>query len=361
MVALEPGSARVDLLGTVAVHGPGGMVTGLALGGRRVRVALAALALADGPIAAERLAEIVWAGDPPPSWPAALRGVIRALRTAATPAGLGDQRLVATVPTGYVLAPGVTTDVAAAREAVREATRLLGEGRWRAAADAAASAGTLDGSALLVGEDLDWLAPHREAATRTRMRALDVRSTAAASLGEHAVAVEHARTAVRLRPLDEPAHRGLIRALDQAGDRAGVVRAYEQCRALLAEELGVDPSRETVEVYLLALHGPAGAPSTRIPVRDSSFRGRDAESATLAGLLATPGLVCLAGRGGVGKSRLAAQVGAGFAGTRMWVSLATVTDDELVASTVAVAVGAQVGSGDQAAAVRDHQIGRAHV
>ncbi len=86
-------------------------VSGAALGGRRARVALVALALAEHPIPAERLADIVWANHPPPTWQPALRGVVRALRTALLPIGLGEQHLITTEPAGYALATGTQTDI----------------------------------------------------------------------------------------------------------------------------------------------------------------------------------------------------------------------------------------------------------
>ena len=343
---------RVDVVGPVAVHGPSGTIAGSALGGRRVRVAIVALALAEGPISAERLATMIWAGNPPPSWGAALRGVIRALRTAVAPIGIGPQQLVATVPAGYVLADGVTTDVGAAREAVAEANRLIADGRHRAAADVVAPASRLDGTALLGDEDLEWLDPHRAGVTQTRMRALAALSEALAGVGDHAAAIEHAQAAVALSPLDEPAHRGLIQALDRAGDRAGVVLAYERCRALLAEELGVDPSRETVDAYLTAMYDRAAGTHGVIPVKATTFLGRDAEAGELARAIDAPGLVCVTGRGGVGKSRLAAEASTGFAGTRYWVPLASVSDEALVASTVAIEIGAQVGTSNPTSAIQ---------
>ncbi len=53
-----------------------------------------------------RLAELVWDGGPPATWPVALRGVIGGLRSVLRTVGLDDQAVVATVPGGYRLAPG---------------------------------------------------------------------------------------------------------------------------------------------------------------------------------------------------------------------------------------------------------------
>ncbi len=349
--------AQVDVIGTVSASGDLGRVSGIALGGRRVRVALVALALAQQPIAADRLASILWSDDPPPTWQAALRGVIRALRGSVAPIGLGGQRLVVTVPSGYGLAADVKVDIWLARDAVRGAAALLAEGRFEAAIAAAEAASMLDSSALLPGEDLPWLGPHRLAVDQARVRALGIIAEAAGALGGHDRAVDAARDAVAAAPLDEAAHRGLIRALERAGNQAGVVRAYEQCRSLLADQLGVDPSTQTVQAYLVALHSQAAGAAARLPAAPSSFVGRQAEAAWLGGPLGAPGLVTITGRGGVGKSRLALQVASSmprFEGGRLWVPMAAVADDALAASSVAIEIGAKVGLLEPADAITAH-------
>ena len=73
---------RVDVIGAGAVRRGDAAVTGLDLGGRRARVALGALALAGGPVPADRLAALIWSNAPPATWPVALRGVISSLRAA---------------------------------------------------------------------------------------------------------------------------------------------------------------------------------------------------------------------------------------------------------------------------------------
>ena len=158
-------------------------------------------------------------------------------------------------------------------------------------------------------------------------------------------------------PLDESTHRSLIAALDRSGDRAGAVQAYEQCRSVLGEHLGIDPSAETVQVYLEALRDQPGGAPARVPAETSSFIGREADLAALAGAVSGPGLVTVTGKGGVGKSRLAVRVASrrgGFDGGRLWVPLAAVAEDALVASSVALEIGVQLGIEDAALAVADH-------
>jgi predicted ATPase len=345
----------VEALGAVSVRSAEGEVSGNALGGRRARIALVALALAEQPVPADRLAAMIWSDSPPTTWQVALRGIVSGLRTAAAAAGLGEQRLIVTTPSGYALAGNVSVDVRALSKRLREAERLLEHERFAAALVEIELATRAEGAALLPGEDLDWLAPHRQAIDDCRLRALQIEVDAAGRLGDHHRAVSAARRAVEATVLDERAHRALIRALERAGDRAGAVNAYERCRSVLADQLGIDPSRETVDVYLAALsdQAAAGAPG-RLPAEHSSFVGRETESSQLVTALHGPGLVTVTGRGGVGKSRLAQHVArrsTGFEGGRYWVSVASVADDELVASSVAIGLGARIGADDPVNAV----------
>ncbi len=180
---------------------------------------------------------------------------------------------------------------------------------------------------------------------------------AAGALGDHDTAISAARRAVTADLLDERAHRALIGALDRVGDRAGAVQAFEQCRNLLADQLGIDPSAETVEVYLAALRGQPVGGGARLPSITSTFLGRTEEIALLDDALVQPGLVTVHGYGGVGKSRLAVQVAAArrdFTGGRLWVSLASVAQDVLVAATVALELGVAIGADDSTTALTQH-------
>lgn len=301
---------HISVLGPVTVSGRDVVVAGQALGGRRARVALVALALSGGPVPAERLATLIWAGEAPPTWPAALRGVIRGLRAALDGIAAAGQQIITTAPAGYGLAAGVTVDVRDLPRALRAAEGLAGQGRHQAVLDAVAPLAAMAGEQLLPGEDEAWLEPRRREIDEAALRATELIVAAAGALGDHHGATGAARRSVAAHPLDERAHRGLIQALHRAGDRAGVVLAFEQCRSLLADQLGVDPDPETVQAYLAAIGEQESAGAARLPALRSAFFGREAESAQLAGAIAAPGLVTVAGRGGVGKSRLVLQVAA---------------------------------------------------
>ena len=385
--AAEPGQAvdalgvRVEVIGAGAVRRGGAAVTGLELGGRRARVALAVLALTDGPVPAERLAELIWSGAPPRTWPAALRGVIRSLRTALAAIQADGQRLITTTPSGYRLAPGARVDLDLAESALAEAAMLAGQGRQEAAIAAAEPVMGLSGDQLLPEEDGSWLTPHRARIDELALRALELVAGSAGALGDHHRAVAAGHRAVTAIPLNERSHRVLLRALSGAGDRAGVVAAYEACREILAEQLGVDPALETIDAYLTAIgSAPAGGSATgtppgrtvagqaaRVPQPSSAFFGREAEFAAIERAVREPGLVTIAGLGGVGKTRLLTQVArsaattAALSGGRLWVSLAAVEVDELVAAEAAMVLGLPVGSEDAAALIAGHlaPLGRA--
>ncbi len=352
---------RVSVFGAVTVSCDDREVSGRALGGRRARLALVALAVAEGPLSADRLAAIIWADQQPPTWQAALRGVIRSLRSALAAAG-ADGAIV-TAPSGYALAPEVEVDLIQAAAALRAASSLAEQGRHEAAVQAAEPVAQLSGDQLLPGEDASWLESHRTQADAVAVEALDLVARSAGAVGDHHRAVEAGRRALAASPLDERAHRILIRALHRAGDRAGVVLAFEACRATLADQLGVDPAPETVDAYLAAIGAVATSGTARLPQQELRFFGRETEVAELTAAIAEPGLVTVAGPGGVGKSRLALQVAtpAAFAGGKSWVSLASVSQDELVASTVAMALGLPVGSEDPASLLAGHfaPLGRA--
>src|SRR5215813_5655849 len=82
-----------------------------------------------------------------------------------------------------------------------------------------------------------------------------------------------------------------------------------------------------------------------LPAQVSSFIGRDAELAAVCAMVVGSRLVTLTGAGGAGKTRLALQVAAGLAdGARdgaWFADLAPLSDPDLVAVTVAAALGIQ--------------------
>ena len=322
---------------------------------QRARLAIARLALDGGPVTSEQLAHAVWGDRLPRTWRAALRGLVLALRAAldSHPTRPGGSA-IKTTATGYQLDPAVTVD----------ARQVLDHARGAAAAWArgdTAEALRFGGAApdrppdLLPDEDAMWLAPHRSAQHQAYVELLLVLSSAAATTGDPNRAIVSARDAVAADPVNERAHRALVRALAAGGDRAGSVTAFERCRATLATRLGVDPSQETVDAYLAALGAQPPSDLARVPRWGTSFVGRTDELNRLQELLTRPGLVTIVGTGGVGKTRLAAEAARtkarGGHHTYRWILLGGLAEDELVAAVVASALGVPTDTADPTDAV----------
>ncbi|MER5932575.1 BTAD domain-containing putative transcriptional regulator [Streptomyces sp. NPDC002054] len=88
----------------------------------------------------------------------------------------------------------------------------------------------------------DWMLIEQEQYHQLRLYALEAmteRLTLARRYGE---AVAAGLAAVRTEPLRESAHRVLVKAHLAAGNRAAALCQYEQCRRILREELGLEPS-----------------------------------------------------------------------------------------------------------------------
>lgn len=64
-----------------------------------------------------------------------------------------------------------------------------------------------------------------------------------------ALAVNYTTRLLALEPWREEAHRQLILLLALAGQRSAALAQYETCRQLLADELGVEPDKETKALY----------------------------------------------------------------------------------------------------------------
>ena len=141
---------------------------------------------------------------------------------------------------------------------------------------------------------------------------------------EFGSAISFARRWLELDPLQESVHRELMSLYAWDGQRPAALRQYDECGALLKEELGVAPDAETTRLYQAiranrlppfpADVAPAPPGSTRepkhnLPPQPTPFVGRQAELGEIAGLLSDPAcrLLTLVGLGGAGKTRLAIQ------------------------------------------------------
>lgn len=126
--------------------------------------------------------------------------------------------------------------------AMRTARKLLG---GSSACDAAKVAVTMSANLradLLPGWPESWLVAERESFHQLRLHALEVLCARLTSCGWHGAAVDSGLAAVCGDPLRESARCALIDAYLAEGNAREAVRQFEEFRALLQVELGLQPS-----------------------------------------------------------------------------------------------------------------------
>lgn len=184
---------------------------------------------------------------------------------------------------------GPTEARARLRRALHELHGDLGEGALRAEGDQvellldsdlrefratgpAREAAALYGDDFLQGFSLpdaeefeEWAARERET---LRREFASVLARLADETGDPDEALRAAHRAIALDPLDEAAHRRVMRLHARAGQRGAAQAQFEALRRRLAEELGAEPEAETVELARsLRTETPPSAGPERTPVR----------------------------------------------------------------------------------------------
>ena len=194
----------------------------------------------------------------------------------------------------------------------------------------------------------EWALLEREWLRRQAVRVLSHLADYYERRGDYERGRYYAWRQVELEPWREEAHRQLMRLLALDGQRSAALAQYEACRRALAEELGIEPTAETVALYE-RISESAGrqvgeSAIANLPLSPTSFVGRQEELAELAELLANPDcrLLTLVGPGGIGKTRLALQAAAAhigaFAHGVYFVPLTSVSSPELIVPTIAEAI-----------------------
>jgi DNA-binding SARP family transcriptional activator len=242
---------RVYLAGTIMLERDDVLITEDRLPGRQGRVAFAMLAAEHAPISKDVIADELWAGEPPPSWEVALRAVMSKVRAAVGEVGLDGDALTHAFGCYHLRLPAdAWIDLEAAADAVHRGETALakddleGAMGWSLAANAIARRG------FLPTEEGRWVAQRRAELQDIHLRALECRARVQLARRQYGAASRDAERVIGFEPFRESAHRLLMSAHAGAGNRAQALRAYERCRATLADELGTGPSAETESLYL---------------------------------------------------------------------------------------------------------------
>src|SRR5438552_5548183 len=95
----------------------------------------------------------------------------------------------------------------------------------------------------------EWLVLKREGLRRQAVEVFSRLATYYETRGEYAPALQHSYRLLELEPWREEAHRQTMRLLALTGQRNSALAQYEACKRALLEELGIEPERETTELY----------------------------------------------------------------------------------------------------------------
>jgi predicted ATPase len=204
------------------------------------------------------------------------------------------------------------------------------------------------------------------------------------SLGRHHDVIGDVSELLSRAPLRERLREQLVLALYRAGRQGDALRACEDARRTLVDQLGIDPGPELRDLERRVLQqdpsldwlppetGPAGpgpgperpseplaqaiprALAGRLPVPVSPLIGREAVLARLSDLLDLHRATTLTGPAGAGKTRLAIDLAARRSGHVCYVDFSPIDDPALVPAAVAAAAGVTIAPGeDPVASIAD--------
>jgi DNA-binding SARP family transcriptional activator/tetratricopeptide (TPR) repeat protein len=320
------------LLGPVEVADEAGV---LALGGTKVRTLLAALLLAPGRvIPMDRLVDIIWDDEPPPTARALIQTYISSLRRAIGDTGT---EIISTQAPGYLARVG---DDCLDRDRfdafVAQGRAATADGRHREASNAFRAADALWRGPALGGVRSQILATEAARLDEQRITVIEARIAADLELGRTDELIGELTVLVGQHPTRATLRGQLMLALYRAGRSADALTVFRQGREALIDELGIEPGIELTRLHEAILRSdpalliPRAEPPTapapqpareaeprspapkQLPPDAADFTGRDelvAElSAVLTGGRPGPVVAALLGPGGVGKSALAIHV-----------------------------------------------------
>jgi DNA-binding SARP family transcriptional activator len=255
--------------------------------GRRARRALAMLLVRRNQLVSlDALAEGMWPKQLPPRATDTLYTYVSKLRRVFGACGplSGGERIVRRAPGYQLVTLEGEVDADRLERALGQAEAAMHEGRF---ADASKLLG--DGLDLVAGPTLGECRDEPFARAEVarvdgvRLRALERRIDADLALGRHANLIGELEGLAAEYGLHERFHEQLMLALYRSGCQADALRAYQDARRVLAEELGLNPgpALRAMEAAILAQD-----PALDLAPLPSASRGIDRRGLLPPGLLA---------------------------------------------------------------------------
>jgi DNA-binding SARP family transcriptional activator len=300
----------------------------------KLREVLALLVLRNNQLVQiDTLMDELWGENPPLSALSTLQTYIYKLRKILF--DQSDDVTLVTKPAGYLaLIPPENVDVRRFEKALAEGLKAIErEDSPGSAKTLALALGMWRGRALADVQPGNVLAGHVTRLEESRLTALELRIEAELKLGRHVELISELKELIAANPYHEGIHNKLILALYRAGRRGEALEIYQRLRSVLVEELGVEPSPQTMRMQQCVLSSdpvldpvvtpaaPAAGPRplstpAQLPPDIADFSGRRNEVALLEQLI-TDGtqagtavrVVLITGMPGVGKTVLGVRVG----------------------------------------------------
>jgi DNA-binding SARP family transcriptional activator len=334
-------SIEFRILGRIEVRTEAGTI---ALGSLKQRVLLATLLLNPGrTVPVRKLVRSLWGDEPPPSAMANLRTYANRLRRVLPGCADGAPRITGRASSYELKLQQGELDLHVFTERAGAGQVALSRGDHATAARYLGEAlSACRGAVLEDVVDSDALAGLIAPVEELRLSVTEDYFDARLGLCEHREVIAPLREFVGEHPLRERPWAQLVTALYRSGDPAGALAVYADCRRVLADHLGLEPSPDLARLHRAVLdRDPCLAPSViavrsetpapqELPVRCRSFVGRAQDADRLHSLLVRPErfeprVAVVHGPCGIGKSALVLEVahraGAHFPGGQLYVNL----------------------------------------
>lgn len=157
----------------------------------------------------------------------------------------------------------------------------------------------------------DWIQQPRQRLSQTYTQALSELALLLERERDYETAIHYLQRLLHHDPLREAGYRQLMRLYALNGDRGKALQAFEQCRQILEQELGVPPSHATQTVYerlIATQHITAHRhvqTNRSVPLVGRQTAWEKLQTAWDIAINQKPHFVSISGVAGIGKTRLA--------------------------------------------------------